>query len=131
MSVGLTDNWERYQSGGDIYNSLVQLHSESVANEAALAAYNDDEESLLAILARVGRPDISPGTSVRDDSTLSIFGGQIVNDPLSAPLDGLNSQLGKAVWNVLKNPWVLLLIVGLVFYAIGGFGWVKRFIASK
>ena len=46
-----------------------------------------------------------------DTSTWSIFAGQIVNDPLAAPTDSLNNQLGNAFKNIFGKPWLALTVV--------------------
>ena len=58
-----------------------------------------------------------------DTSVLSIFTDQIITDPLDAPTDSLNNQLGKAFKNVFGKPWVAVLAIviaaGLFLYFFG------------
>lgn len=64
------------------------------------------------------------------DSTARLFWNQITTDPFDAPLESLNKGLqvgaGSLLKNIFKNPWVLLLVAGLILYALGGFGWLAR-----
>lgn len=70
------------------------------------------------------------GNFTGDNSTLGNFWTQITTDPLAAPLESANNQLGLAVWNVVKNPFVLLAVAVAVFYFVGGFGWLQRRVAK-
>lgn len=114
----------RYQPGGDIYAQLEQQYGRNAALLIAQAAQTGDRDAVNEALARV-----RDGAKL-DDSTASLFWHQITTDPFSAPLASLNKGLGtglqSAILGVLKNPWVLLTVAGLVFYAIGGFGWLER-----
>ena len=111
---------DRYQAGGDIYATLAAQYGAAAADQIAAAAATGDRAQLSdAIeLARGNGP-------ARETSTLSIFGNQLATDPLAAPLDSLNNQLGKAFWNVLKNPFVLLLAIAAVAYGLYRAGFIK------
>lgn len=61
-----------------------------------------------------------------DTSTWSIFGNQIITDPLAAPLGGANNLIGNSVLSFLKNPWVVAAVAVAIFGALGGFGWIGR-----
>ena len=56
---------------------------------------------------------------------------QTTTDPLAAPLDSLNNQLGLAAWNVFKNPFVVAAIVLVLFLALGGGDLLRRQIARR
>lgn len=108
----------RYFHGGDLYADIENQFGRNVADRAAEAARRDDNGVALREvltdarqLARSG--EVTPRGS---ESTTGIFIDQLLTDPLEAPLSGLNSQLGNAVWNVVKNPFVLLLVVGVVAF---------------
>ena len=108
----------RYAPGGDIYLAIAGEHGPSAANEVYTAARTGDRAQVSESLARIryGAP--------RSTSAAGLFLEQIATDPLAAPLDSLNNQLGKALWNVLRNPWVLLLAIAVGAYflwpVIGG-----------
>jgi hypothetical protein len=114
-----------YSPGSRIYNELTALYGADVADAAAWAAFDDDRAALTEIIANA-----RSGTRRTGTSTLGNFWHQITTDPLAAPLDSANNQIGKAVLNILKNPWVLLALAAAVFYLIGGFDWVKRHVAK-
>lgn len=113
--MSLRDSSNRYSPGGDLYNDIATRFGTEWANRAYSATLVDDGGLTLrnvlndAHQAERNREFARPGST----STTKNFFDQITTDPLAAPLDGLNSQLGKAVWNVVKNPFVLLLLVGL------------------
>ena len=128
----------RYAPGGDIYNSLADEFGQDAANGAYRASLTGDRADLnraLSLARTAQRRGITFDQAQAqfpdgDESTARIFGHQITSDPLSAPLDALNSQLSKAAWNFAKNPMVLLLVaVGLFFY-FGGLGTIKRKVAN-
>ena len=110
---------QRYQRGGDIYERLVQSYGVAGADRIAYAATLGRDALAEAIAYE------RSGPAATNTSTLGNFFYQITTDPLAAPLDAANSQIGKAVWNVIKNPFVLLTVGVLVFWAVGGFTWVK------
>lgn len=109
------DSSNRYSPGGDLYNDIATRFGVVWANRAYSATLVDDGGATLrnvlndAHQAERGLELARPGST----STAANFWEQITTDPFAAPLDGLDNQLGKAVWNVVKNPFVLLLLVGL------------------
>lgn len=113
----------RYQPGGDIYATLEQQYSRNGALLISQAALTGDRDNLNDAIERVR----GHGEKL-DDSTARIFWSQITTDPFDAPLQSLNKGLGtvysSALLGLLKNPWVLLTLAGLVFYALGGFRWL-------
>lgn len=115
----------RYQPGGDIYHRLEQSYGTAGANYVAKADASGEPYAINDALTalKYGNP--------LNDSVVSNFAGQIINDPLAAPLESANNQIGNAVTGVFKNPWVLGLLVGVVFYLVGGFDWVKRQVAKS
>ncbi len=114
----------RYQPGGDIYPQLERQYGRHSALLIAQAAQTGDRDAVNEAFGRVRHGERL------DESTARIFWHQITTDPFDAPLASLNRGLGttfkSAILGVLKNPWVLLAVAGLVFYAIGGFGWLGR-----
>ena len=108
---------QRYQAGGDIYLSLQNQYGTAGANLIATAAQSGDATQVNDALTSV-----KYGAN-KDTSTLSILGNQLATDPLGAPLESLNNQLGAAVGNVFKNTWVLLAVIvaaaAAFFYFIG------------
>lgn len=85
----------RYQRGGDIYASVSHTYGVNVADQVAAAAANGDRAAISDILGGA-----ATGVSQLDGSTASIFGDQIMNDPLGAPIEAVNKALvgaGKAV----------------------------------
>lgn len=64
-----------------------------------------------------------------DTSTWDAFATQIVTDPLAAPAQTLNNQLSNVFKNIVTQPFVLLLVIGLVitaFFYFGGAALIKR-----
>lgn len=113
----------RYAPDGDIYASIADQYGTSAAQRAYAASLVDDGGvTLRNVLSNLHTGSTDPGST----STWSNFWRQITTDPLAAPLDSLDNQLGNAVLNVFKNPFVLLLVAGLVFHWFGGFTWLKR-----
>jgi hypothetical protein len=112
----------RYQPGGDIYAQLEGQYGRNGALLISQAAATGDQDAVNDAFVRA-----KYGEKL-DDSTASIFWHQITTDPFDAPLDSLNKGLGtaykSAILGLLKNPWVLVTLAGLVFYALGGFRWL-------
>jgi len=113
----MDDYFLRYQVGGDIYETLAAKYGTAGADRVANAAATGDRVAITNALAVV------KNGAALDTSTLSIFTGQIVNDPLAAPAESLNNQIGKAFGNVFGKPWIVLalLLVGALawFYFVG------------
>lgn len=126
-------NSERYQRGGDIYDDLAGQYNYAVADRAASLAAADKQDELqrylsdLRTAARTDRTveDVQNDFDSRHTTTLGQFADQIVNDPLAAPLDSLNDQLQKVAKNIVGNPFVLLLVIGLVLFGLGQLGGVS------
>jgi hypothetical protein len=101
---------QRYQSGGDIYASLLKSYGQATADACAQAALSGDRTQITAALSNgmFGAP--------LDTSTLDAFTTQLETNPFGAPIDDFNSLLGKTFADVLKNPAVLILaiIVGVL-----------------
>lgn len=118
------DTIQRYQPGGDIYANLESKYGRNGALLVAQAALTGDKFAVNDALSRV-----KFGERL-DDSTASLFWKQITTDPLAAPLESANAAIGtigkSAIFGVLKNPWVLLAIGVLIFYAVGGFTWAGK-----
>jgi hypothetical protein len=114
----------RYQPGGDIYAQFEAQYGRNAALLIAQAAQTTDRTSLNEAISQV-----KFGAKL-DDSTARIFWSQITTDPFDAPLSALNSGLGTVFGslglNILKNPWVLITGVLVIFYLLGGFKLIWR-----
>ena len=102
----MTPSATLYARGSDNYNAIADAQGTAAADAAWQRA----------ITAEMNQTPL-------DTSTFSIFTNQILNDPLAAPAESLNRQLFKLFANVVKNPFVLLLVIGgLVagFFYFGG-----------
>lgn len=84
-----SDTISRYQLGGDIYNTLAGQYGSTAADAVALAAQSGDSFNVTGALAQIR--DGAP----LNDSTASLFVNQLINDPLQAPLDALNSGVAS------------------------------------
>lgn len=108
---------DRYQSPNDIYQTIADAYGPDAANTIADVALAGDELAVNTALvkAKYGSP--------LNTSTLAIFTNQILTDPLAAPANALNDQLGKAFKNFFKSPWIVLTAVlvgaGVFFYFAG------------
>jgi|SRR5438876_5644881 len=113
---------QRYQPGGDIYAQLETQYGRTGALLVAQAALTGDRTAITEALVRLkyGEP--------LDESTARIFWSQITTDPFDAPLTSLNKGLGtvfkSAGLGIFRNPWVLLALAAVVFFAIGGHRWL-------
>jgi hypothetical protein len=107
----------RYQPGGDIYNSLAASLGVPGANLVATAALTGDETQVNTALtqAQFGNP--------LDTSTISIFSSEIATNPLAAPFSDLNTLLSNSLKSLVGNPLVLLstiaIVGGVVIYFVG------------
>lgn len=114
----------RYQPGGDIYARLEASYGRQGALLVSQAALTGDRFAVTDAIERVRYGERM------SESTARIFWRQITTDPFDAPLETLNTALeasaGSLVKNIFKNPWVLLLVAGLIFYALGGFTWAGK-----
>lgn len=103
---------QRYSPGGDIYASLRTRYGYEAAEDVSFAAKADfasgENGEVASTLARIRN-----GPPLNDSAT-EIFFDQITTDPLAAPLDAANRQLGNAAFAVLRNPWVVLAVVVVV-----------------
>jgi hypothetical protein len=99
----------RYAPGGDIYEAIAAQHGRAAADRVWQAQESGRSGAVAEALAaiRFGAP--------LSESTLGILAGQLVTDPLGAPLDSANRAIGNLTWNTIKaflrNPWVLLAVV--------------------
>jgi hypothetical protein len=122
----ITTTPARYSPGGDIYQSLTEQYGIDAANRAYSASHRDDGGTALRFAlsdihaSKEGRTG-GYGDAELNTSTGGIFFDQITTDPLGAPLEGLNNQLGKVIWNVVKNPWVLVTVALLIAWKLGLF----------
>lgn len=116
---------QRYQLGGDIYNSLVQLYGVNVANSAAGAALTGDETQVNAVLASA--PKYGPPLST---STTAIFTNQMLTDPLAAPLAGVNNLVKNSALSFLNNPWVIAGLIIAAFFMLGGANVLRKLIGK-
>lgn len=104
----------RYQPGGDIYATLQTQYGPTAAASIAAAAQTGDETQINAAIsqAKFGSP--------LDTSTASIFANQIITDPFAAPAASFNDQIKKLFANLFGNPFLLIAVVAVVFFAFGG-----------
>ena len=132
-----------YLAGGTVYLAIQAKYGTDAADNIASIAYANgnaiaagDPTSVNTALSKLARTtpanaanpvvvNATPDASAADTSTADNFIQQITTNPLAAPLDGLNNQLKKAFGDVFKNPFVLLAVVAVIFWFIGGFGWAK------
>lgn len=116
------DQIQRYQPGGDIYARLETERGRTGALLVAQAALTGDRTAITEALAQLNSGD------PRDESTARQFWSQVTNDPFDAPLESLNKGFGtvfkSAGLGILRNPWVLLALAAVVFFAIGGHRWL-------
>ena len=115
---------QRYQPGGDIYDSFVRLYNVDAANTIATAALTGSRTQITEAINRVkfGQP--------LNDSTASIFIRQIENNPLQAPLESLDGQIRAALGDLFTNPMSLLLLAGIAWGAWQLFG-THKFLKGK
>src|SRR4051812_24420328 len=88
---------DRYQAGGDIYNSLAARYGNAAANKVAAAAASGTPG---AIAEAIGEVRNGP---VLDQSVSSIFLDQIETDPFAAPLETANKGIGNVFTSALKG----------------------------
>lgn len=112
----------RYQPGGDIYAKLESQYGTAGANRVAIADASGAPYAVNDALTAIKYGDRLP------DSTAAIFYDQVTTDPLAAPLASANNVLGNSVLSFLKNPWVLILVLVLVWGWLGfpGLGGLKK-----
>ena len=110
----------RYQIGGDIYAKLAAQYGTSGADRVALADASGVQGATATALGEV------KWGATGSDSIVANFFNQITTDPLAAPLESANNQIGNAVLGVLKNPWVLLAVAAVVFFQLGGWNWLRK-----
>lgn len=117
----------RYQPNGDIFASIeLQFGAEAARAAAQADRVNDGGKTLRFTLSNIRSGKYQVGSATPGASTLGNFWNQITTDPLSAPLDAANEQIGKAVWNVFKNPWVLAAVALGLFLWLGGANWIRK-----
>lgn len=100
----------RYAPGGDIYQTLATSYGNAAAQKVYNAALTGDRGAITEALATVRNgPPLT-------DSTAEIFLQQITTDPLAAPIESLNNQVGNVFKNLLLNPFALVAlgVVGVI-----------------
>ena len=114
-----TDLIDRYMPMGDIYATFETQYGTAAADAIATAAGTGDETAVNAAITQVrfGNP--------LNTSTAAIFAQQLATDPLAAPLASANTVLSNTALSFLKNPMVLLVIVGGLFLWMGGLALLK------
>lgn len=114
----------RYQPpNGDIYLKLKSAYGKAGADSVAIADASGEPYAINDAITALKYGD------KKNDSAVSIFVDQVTTDPLAAPLESANDQIGKAVANVFKNPWVLIALAVFVAYQLGGFTWLRKQLA--
>ena len=94
---------DRYQQGGDIYQSLVSRYGQAKADEAAAAAALGDETAINAALA--GAP--------LNTSTLDIFARQIYNNPFAAPIEQLDKIAKNSISSLFTDGKTVVFLIGI------------------
>lgn len=115
----------RYQPGGDIYNTLAAQYGTTAAQQVYQAALTNDRVTITETLSQIrnGPP--------LNDSIAANFLDQVTTDPLAAPLASLNKVVGNSVFSFLKNPWVLLAGGTILFFWLGGANLIRGWFKSK
>lgn len=114
----------KYAPGTTRYNSIAADYGTAGADYVYSQILTGREDALPDALGQ-----LKYGAD-RNDSATSLFITQITTDPLAAPLESANNQIGNAIKNVVKNPWVLVAVVLVVFHLLGGFDYLKRKLAA-
>lgn len=114
----------RYQEGGDIFLDVYYAYGEDAAYNLARLDAAGDERAKQQYLSDLRRKNTTRQWG--SESTAGNLFDQLTTDPLSAPLESANRQLGLAVWNVVKNPFVLVVVLAVGFYYFGGFRWLQK-----
>ena len=114
---------DRYQPGGDIYNTILTQYGVDSAHAIANAALTGDRGQVSDALA-TARND---GPAL-DDSTANIFLDQIETNPLGAPIEAANAGLKNTLISLIKNPLVIGAIAVGAFFALGGADVLRRYI---
>ena len=100
----------RYAPGGDLYDELARRYGQAGADSVYRASLTGRPMDITEAIAT-----LKAGYAKRDDSTASLFYQQITTDPFAAPLASANKGIGtivsSALLGLLKNPWVLLVLV--------------------
>lgn len=106
-----------YAPGGRLYLQLTAQYGIQAAEDAYEASKWGERDDVAAALFKYRNAEFrtQPGSA----STIGNFFTQITTDPLAAPLESANNQIGKAVWNVVKNPFVLAVVALLVWWKLG------------
>lgn len=109
------DKIKRYQPGGDLYQKAAAQFGTAAANDIARSALTGDQREVNSAFQRA----LNYGAPL-ETSTTKIFFNQIATDPLGAPLDSANAAIGNVfgstLGGILRNPWVLAVIAGLVWF---------------
>lgn len=113
---------ERYQPGGDIYQTIVQQYGTAGAQKVYQAALTGDRT---AISEAIG--ELRDGPPL-EDSTAALFLDQIATNPLAAPLGAANTVIGNSVLSFLKNPMVLLAAGVVLFLFFGGAEVIRKMV---
>ena len=121
----MTDLAQRYAPGGDIYAANATAYGQEGAVRIWQAFLGGGKAAVPPVVA-----ELKHGKATGSTSTLVEFGKLITTDPLGAPLESANRQLGLVVWNVFKNPFVLLAVVLAVFFWMGGAALLKGRLAK-
>jgi hypothetical protein len=119
-----------YETGSYGYWEVADRYGEAAADAVAEAAARGDTAAVNNALSNARR-----GTTNADyagsTSTLGNLWTQLTTDPLAAPLDAANTQISRAIGNVFKNPFVLLTVLAVIFFALGGWQLLERQMARR
>lgn len=103
---------QRYQPGGDIYQTLAGQYGEFAANKVATAARTGDKPAITDALATIRNG------GALETSTTAIFIDQLITDPLAAPLDALDSGVSKLFESSGVKSLLTIAIVGILAFVI-------------
>ena len=118
-------NLTRYIVGGDMWEAVGKKYGREAAEQLSNIAEAGDLTQFNFALSSLNRSGVVSPVQNSRTSTLWNFTDQLLTDPLAAPADSLNNQLGKAFKNIFGSPWILVALAAVVFFWIGGAQWSK------
>lgn len=142
-------NKEKYAPGGEYFEELSNQFGLNAAQLVYQASLTDNPMELNKALSkartaqrqRIDVENVDSTYPVGSDSTAENFWSQMTTDPFDAPaeaagnaarkaLDAANKALKESAKGIVFNPFVLIALVFVGFYMLGGFGYVKRRVSN-
>lgn len=134
LATNNVTNWERYQPGRDLFNSVQAMYGYAAAGQLASAAASGDNIRFQRTFS-----DIRQGNSqvsFDNDSFGQELIDQLYNNPFQAPIEQVakvasnsiqaaNDGASKVAVSLLSNPYVLLAVVAAGAGAFAYFGGFK------